>query len=852
MQIKKVGMLVLIGMFLVSLASASLDFSKVSLKTDYGGGDLISGNFNLDFVNQTNLLFTSSFGGSKSLYALVKDSGYIRGIDFKCSPSDCNPVYTYSSGESSKNIPLGNNQNLYGFVVNGNNIVLRNLSFQISSDIGESCLNQLSLDLFDDGSADFYNTNYVLDSCGDKKYGCFDSSLINGEGELSSSPYCEKIVLPSAPAYNVGARIKNSTNRFGAINMEMYLENSPSNRVGKCTLPNLTSSVQERECAINYSSTKQINALVCVSVSNGANYKISLSGGTKCGKVGAESEGYTTNYEVYAQPLKYDLIQKTFDSNLYSKLRSDSENGLIDEIQLYLDKKYGNNCENGCVIPLSLAGPSQTVKISNIELKYNNDGAIGQNNNLVYRVDSDKMKMSSLKTLTFNFEKLGIKTSSVSGNRTFELFFDLNKLTSYDIRISSGFGFDISPKYAFIGQNIPFNVILPNNYTYITSSNWDFGDGKTAQSSSGKITHSYSSNGSYDIVVKVVKSDAAVSTKTFRINVGNIYESARLMIAADEARISNISLQMNSFDAWVKSEVEKRANITKISSDLASIKRTFEGTNKNNSDALQTIVSQLVKLDVPYSIVVGQKGSNIPLEIGLQNADLSYIKTLSSNSAGLDDSDLRTKVSDWMDNNYNSNIGFEEISRFGDSGMSAIVTKFSISASPKNNAEGYLIIDYPFDSILFKENYGQKTVGNGVYIPISGAKNIEFIIPGKIKVSEIGAYISPDINKLGVVGTIGHVTNEFNWSIFLTGLLVLLVVAGIVFYFGRRWYIYNYESHLFKNPKDLNNLILFIVNARNKGLSDVEIRKKLKSVGWNYEQIDYSMGKIKSKTSKVY
>src|SRR3989339_96893 len=851
MNIKKVVLMVMVGMFLVSLASASLNFTKVSLKTDYNGGDLIAGKFNLVFVNQTNSLFTSSIGGSKSLLDIVRDSGYVSGTDFRCSPSDCNPAYTFSSGEAYKNINIGDSQNLYGFVINGDGIVLRNLSFQISSNIRDSCLNQLSLDLFDDGIVDLYNTNYVLDGCGDKNYGCFDSSLIAGEGELSSTPYCEKIILPSSPAYSVGAKIKNSTNRYGLIIMEMYLESGPGERLGRCTLPNITSSIQERDCVINYSSTKQITALVCVSVANSANYKINLAGGsTKCGKVGADSEGYTTNYEIYAQPLKYGSIQKTFDSRLYSKLMSESETGLIDSVQLYLDRKYGNNCEDGCVIPFSLIGPSQTISINNIELKYNSDSAIGQNNNLIYNVGSDKMKISSLKTLSIDFEKLNIKTPSISGNRTFELFFDLNRLSSDVISMVSGFGFEISPKYAYIGQSVPFKIILPNNYTYVTSSNWDFGDGKTAQSSFGEVAHSYSSGGSYDVTIKVVKSDAAISTKTFKINVGNVYESARLMIVADEARISNVSSQINGFEGWVKAEVEKRTNLTKISTDLASIKRTFESTSQNNSDALQTIVGQLVKLDVPYSIVIGQKGSNIPLEIGVGNADLSYIKTLSSNSADLDDSELRIKIVDWMESNYDSKIGFEEISRFGDSGVSPIVSKFSINVAPKTDLEGYLIIDYPFDSILFKENYGQKAVGSGVYIPLSSAQTIEFIIPGAVKISEIGAYISPDINKLGVIGSIGQVVGGFNWTIFLTGLLVVLVLAGIAFYFGRMWYIYNYESHLFKNPKDLYNLILFIVNARNKGLSDVEIRKKLKSVGWNYEQIDYSMSKIKSKTSK--
>jgi len=855
---KNFVMCLVIGMFLVSLASASLNFSEDSLKTSYGTSELISGKFTISFENQSDSSFTSSFGGSKSLYNLLNSSGYKANTDFQCTPRDCRQAYSAQNGDSSKSISLtANENNVYGFLINGDGISLRNISFHIASDAGESCLNQLYLDLFDDGIPDFYNLNSTLSECGNRDYGCFDKYLVNGgEGEIQTTPYCQKIILPSAPAYKVGANIKNSTtSRTGILKMELYSENSPGNLLGKCNLPNMTSSVQDLDCVINYTSTKQFSALVCLSVNTDlAKYRINVAGGTqKCGKLGNENSDYTSNYEIYALPLKYGTINKIFNSALYSKLRSDSEYGLLDDVQKYLENRYGNHCNDGCVIPFSLSGPSQNVNINNVEIKYNTDGVMGLNSSSVYELGTKKMLISSLRPLTINFENLDIRTPSYSTTSKFELFFENKNLTGERLSVVSGIGFDITPKYVYIGQPILFSASLSNNLSSIKGSSWDFGDGTSVQSSTtGKVTHTYLNDGEYTINVNVVSVEGSSSTKNFKISVGNLYDSTRLLIAIDEGRIANLTSQISTYDSWIKGDIEKKANITQMSTEVAEVKRIFGVTDRNNSENLKILLGRLVKLDVPYSIIASKKGTAIPLKLGAENIDVSYLKSLSSNPNQISDSDLKERIQKWMENNYDSKMDFDVISRFGDLGVTPLLTRFSMNLNSKTETPAYLIIDYPLDSIKFKEKGNEKAVSTGTFIPVSGVQNIQFFLPGDIKVSEIGAYISPEISNLGA-GSVGQASLEaFSWTKFFIGLLILLVLAGIVFYFGRRWYIYNYESQLFKNPKDLYNLINFIIAARDNKLVDSEIKRKLKSVGWNMEQIGYAFGKIKTKTSKVY
>lgn len=853
---KKTAIVGVIGIvicaILISVVSASINLTKISIKTDYNAGEVISGKFKLVFENQTNELFTSSIGGSKSLLDLLSASGFNSGTDFECLPRDCKPNYSPSEDSNFKSIEVGGEKKVYGFVVNRRITEIRNLSFKILSDSDDSCLNQLYMDLFDDGVVDFYNTNYTLNDCGNKDYGCFDESKINGEGEIQPEPYCQKITLPGAPAYKIGAKIKNST-RNGILKMELYPEDSPGNRLGFCTLPSLTLQTQERDCIVNYTSTGQFNALICVSVNNdNTDYKINLAGGSqKCGRIGNENAEYTTNYQIYASPLKYGKIEKIFDSNLYSKLRPDSDNGLLTDSEVYLSNRYGNNCENGCVIPIAFSGQTQIVNVSDIEVKYDSESANGLKTSSIYKAGTKKVSLSSLKNLLFNFEALDIKIPSYSGSKKFELFFGLDSLTSEQINIASGFDFGLFPRYAYIGQNIPFEIQPSNNVSSIKSSTWEFGDGTTGQVNGSKISHVYSSGGDYDVRVRVLRYDGANSTKTFKISVGNIYESTRLRLLRDESRINNLTLQVKALDEWIRDDVEKKAGLNGMRTQILDIRSAFDRANQSNSAAMSEILNQLIKLDVPYSIIVSKKGTDVPLTIGMENADMSYIRTLSSGGEEMDDSELRGKIVDWMGENYNAKISFEVVSKFGDLGVSPVLTKFSISASPKSAAQGYLIIDYPLESIKFKDNVGAKPLSNGAYLSINDAQTILFEVPGSVKIEEIGAYISPEIKNLEGGGILHLSLKEFNWTVFSIGLIILLILAGLAFYFGRRWYIYNYEKHLFNNPRDLYNLISFIVNARNKGLQDSEIKKKLKSVGWTMEQVSYAMSKIKFK-SKIY
>ena len=81
------------------------------------------------------------------------------------------------------------------------------------------------------------------------------------------------------------------------------------------------------------------------------------------------------------------------------------------------------------------------------------------------------------------------------------------------------------------------------------------------------------------------------------------------------------------------------------------------------------------------------------------------------------------------------------------------------------------------------------------------------------------------------------------------GVVILVVVLA---FFLQMWYKNNYEKNLFKKGDELYNVMTFIYNSRNSGLSDSDIKKKLSTAGWRGEQINYAFDKLAGKVLGIF
>jgi hypothetical protein len=140
------------------------------------------------------------------------------------------------------------------------------------------------------------------------------------------------------------------------------------------------------------------------------------------------------------------------------------------------------------------------------------------------------------------------------------------------------------------------------------------------------------------------------------------------------------------------------------------------------------------------------------------------------------------------------------------------------------------------------------------------ARTVEFT--SAVNLNELGIFLSPEFSIINideqVICNQDGVCNGDEtwrncredckpWGWAFTLILIVLVLALGVYLLLQWWYKEKYESSLFKNRNDLYNLLNFISNGKSQGLSYRDVSSKLKSQGWNSEQINYSFKKFEGK-----
>ena len=84
-------------------------------------------------------------------------------------------------------------------------------------------------------------------------------------------------------------------------------------------------------------------------------------------------------------------------------------------------------------------------------------------------------------------------------------------------------------------------------------------------------------------------------------------------------------------------------------------------------------------------------------------------------------------------------------------------------------------------------------------------------------------------------------------------LILLLVFALIVYTLLQMWYKARYETFLFKDRRYLFNLVMFINNARAKGMEDKQIMNEIKGKKyWSGEQVTYALKKSRGERTGMF
>jgi len=877
---KRGAVLLLLVVFLAGIVQAgSFEFFENGsyIEKNYVGGAFVEGTVKINFTNQKNAEFTSNFEGGVDLFTLLKRMNFTKGMDYTCNPLNCEDSYSSvreSIDNENKNLAL-DEKKIFGFVIEGGRLEEGGISaFQINitSDINERCDNQVYFDLFDDGVIDFYNTKYVLENCGSKKYGdegCFDEEE-SVEADVTEDSYCEKMTLPAAPAYKIGAKIKKGSDS-GKILMGIY--NTSGGRDSfkggcKIVLNQEIGEYSDVDCVVNYSSAEEFEAFVCVRDrygDNGHKIPVVLTGDKHCGGVGFPSSSeilLNSDFAIYAIPLKYAPVGTIqFDEKIYEKLNKGKD--LYEDIEKYLEDVYGKNCEEECVIPFSIYGlRGQNIALNDAKIKYNIENLPSVTKREIYDIRTKDFEISTEQPLMLDIKKMRFEVPNMDGSADFRLRFDGRTLMNEKINITKGFDFSIGPRFALVKQNTVFTA-YPTEDMNITRSVWKFGDGTSLTSTNNKVAYTYSTDGEFEVEVSLTNSKGEKAVKKFIVVVGEPKLSAELMINKYKRKLSDIENDTARLDQWISEKVREKLNLDQTKNTLVGIENDFNKLKGSGSDEdYIELIGKIVELHIPSSVKVVQTGS-LPGEIGLSNADFGNIAEISGeeNYQSIREQ-IELGIVSWLNKNYDFFIDFKSVAVEENSVAGSLFTYYKINLVPRSEAgeeEAYLIISYPFDNIEFRQNYQQKSIndGAGTYIPLGSDRTIrsfEFIIEGAApSVSSLGAYISPVMDDLGILGNITPYEREgFPVGKFLLWLGILIFILFVVYIILQEWYKRYYEKSLFKNPDDLYNLINFVYNSRKAGIKDKEIRKKLLDRKWGGERVRYVFRKIDGKRTGMW
>lgn len=840
---RAIFILFVLGVLLSGNVLASFVAKNGSVDTKYSTGDTIRGRVNMSFDNEpASSKFTSNFEGNITLLDLLRKSGFVEGEDFDCSLTGCGEQYTKDTSISSFDIS-GNKT--VGFALSGANIEnIESIKLHVQSSAGPSCLNQLTVDFLGNGEGEIINTKHTTSLCGVKSYGCFQQENSPTYAEISTTPYCEKMTFPTAAGFSVGARIKDSTSGTADLIMSVY--DTDGVFIGSCTLPKNSQSEEDLSCTLDISFPEQKDVMVCVKAkSSGAHYSIPAETKNPCGNTNPASKTFTRDFQIFSQPLQFDSVDFNINDSTFASVYGLR---LSDFVYDYVDEKYAGNCENECVIPITFEGDQQTINVDDASLRYMSDGAL-LNSETLYTLQKENAKIDSVFHV-LDLGKAGFTIPLNSTEKKFKLMLGAKNVFEQTINITKGFTFDITPKFVALGQNVLFTA---SSNESLKESRWEFGDGSNVfVSTSNQASHRYLAEGTYDLQVTLEKKDGTQSTRTFTITVGEAKESANATLVSYRNRLGVVDKTLRTYPLWMQEAIDGVLDTDTINSTLVSLQDQYDGATTDEDYAV--VMRSLIDLDVPYNITTTRKAS-LPLAFGFDALDTRYIEEISGKE--VEDADaLKAGIISWFNEYYTATVDFASLAAPSDSGSSALGTQFTIRVNPqKTGPSSYLILGYSSEGIKFKQDYGQKELTGGTYIPISGAGTYEFFVTSDIAPEELGAYIAPNVDSIGDFETIEPYVPEkpvFRWGFFFTWLIIILACGLVVYIALQEWYKRNYERSLFKQDTELYNIINFIYNARRAGAEDSTIKSRLKENKWNGEQISYAFKKIDGKRTGMY
>ena len=885
------------------LIFSSFVFSSVSpgknplnlSKTTYAPEETIQGTINISISSESGDNLLSYSTQSISLLNFLTDSSLVMNEDYFCSSASCRDIFKKTElSKPEKTVSSG----YIGLLISGSNVeVIEPVSFTVKGNSNsESCSSQyaqspLSIDILADGTIDWKYLD-AGDFCPQiQRSSCFDEIQLATSSRLElaidNNGFCQKIDPPMSSKFKIYATIKKIPGRTGKLILSMY--ESTTGVESSCQLSNpVGAGYEELNCSVNFTVSGETDReyYICIKDKNYqsiSNYNIEQERTSpKCGYYGLPS---SSEYLIPSGdfPLKFQAASiapfnkdKLIDENEIAKFRGYAD--LTTEINDYLYENYNSHCDSflnensslfeefpACVLPIKISSTSP-VLVSNFSISYYIEGTgiiDSYSKQNIFSIEKTPPKISTNNYTLISLESANFSAPSEFGsNYSFSISINGNSI---------GFGkFDVVnipsitkvfPQTVFAGVESSFTVSILSSKK-IVSYDWDFGDETILTTPTSSASHAYSSLGTFNLTVTATNNESISGTETFKISVISPKDAISLLLNYKQNGIDVTEKNISDLSTWQQSYIKRQLSIDELKNQLIQYNASFKSA-KTDSKYLE-IVNGLNGVDAPLFLYYSSQSNNFPYIIQPDYVDLAKLSDVGAGDYVSEQEEfIKEQISVWQSSTFNTKINTKTISVKKESGEEELATVIDLSIAGSYNKPGYII--FPYSEVYSSENLKNGTEFSYLEFNSLNNKIISLMLPGKIELQDFSFVISPNFEDLGIIaspcnadGICGEGEDYNNCRMDckpigrgITLFILLLVIAGIGFILMKYYYSNRYETHLFKNKHDFENLKLFIKTAQEKDKKNKEIKEKLKKVGWKSEQIDYAFLALEKEQKKA-
>lgn len=851
--------------------SASFSIDSDSIKKEYALTESLSGKLNLSIGSENYnsvvsfVLKNQSFSrnlANVSLISLLANQSYT------CTPIDCKEGFSRSgSAETSKTLAISGNPVYFGFLITGPNVTINSIEFGVSPNFGENYIMPLGMKFFDSTEFRYSKLSGLYSDY--ENFGCFRGG---GSSEFVSFPsgeeYCEKIFIFQTSSMKIGAKI-NGYDPVEKIKMAIYKD--PDVEIASCNFDPEDSD----SCIVNSADTEEKifegDYYVCAQTVSDQ-YKILMEAeGENCGgtKTSVSQGQFDADFSIFVKIAKYARGGNfTITSSTVTKPDYYNMAELVTDANTYLQEKYQGHCTSTCILPVKVYGVNQNLKISRVSVKYSERvGGIVKTLDRVSVINNQPPKISFSGEVPV--DNLNLKLF-YSGVKNITINFNGQKKLSKEIIVKPAPIINsVYPANPPVGVSSRFFAAVDSGNRTITSYKWDFGDGTTTTTTENNVLHKYTEMKSYNLRITVTDSLGLSGTREFTIVSGAPGSVINSSLRDARDNLNKVQLRANGFEEPYKTELNKLLELEAKRAELQKIENTVKLATLD--EEFFKALTDISNLEIPYDLAIDVENTKIVPDA--DNINPSIISEVAGGT--MDESDISSYqkgIATWEQANIESTINIKNIYSVSESGRKPLMSIYSLSLTTDFAGDNYIVLGENLDNIFFK-NDGDLHFGKvldssvGSFLGEDNSSiSLEFYTKQQSlnNVGNIFVFVSPSLDELSFENIEVGVCNYnkrcdkdlgenssncesdcFPYLKLLLYILLALLIGFIIYSTAAVWYTLYYERHLFKDRRNLFNLMAFIENARNKKVKEDDIKESLAKKGWNSEQIVYAIKKQK-------